>query len=54
MQFWLTCRKGIIELDRVHKRFTTMLPGLAVLNYQKRLDRLGLFSWSIAGQALQN
>ena len=45
VQFWsLYYRKDIIKLERVHKRFTRMLPGLDGLSYKERLDRLGLFS----------
>ena len=40
-------RKDSIKLERVQKRFTRMLPGLDGLSYKERLDRLGLFSWSV-------
>eukprot|EP00061_Rhincodon_typus_P004189 g21957.t1 len=42
IQFWLPCcRKNIIKLERVQKRFMRMLLGLEVLSYK---DRLGHFS----------
>ena len=45
VKFWSPyCRKDIIKLERVQKRFTRMLPGLDGLTYKERLDRLGLFS----------
>ena len=45
VQFWSPYyRKDIIQLERVQKRFTRMLPGLDGLSYKERLDRLGLFS----------
>eukprot|EP00061_Rhincodon_typus_P018792 g48117.t1 len=42
---WSPCfKKDIVELERVQKRFTRMLPRLEGLSYRERLIRLGLFS----------
>ena len=48
VQFWSPYyRKDIIKLERVQKKFTRILSGLHC--YKERLDRLGLFLWSVGG-----
>eukprot|EP00061_Rhincodon_typus_P013636 g40142.t1 len=43
VQFWSPyCRKDIIKLERVQKKFTMMLLGMEGLGYKEMLDRLGL------------
>lgn len=45
MQVWLlSYRKDLIRLERVHKRFTRVLPRFADLCYRERLNRLLLFA----------
>ena len=45
VQFWSPYyRRDIIKLERMQKRFTSMLLGLDGLSYKERLDKLGLFS----------
>eukprot|EP00061_Rhincodon_typus_P012167 g37735.t1 len=44
VQFWSpSYRKDIIKLERVQKRFTSMLLVMEGLSYKERLDRLRLF-----------
>eukprot|EP00061_Rhincodon_typus_P011162 g35978.t1 len=45
VQFWSpSCRKDIIKLERVQKRFPKMLPGVESFSDKERLDRLRLFT----------
>jgi len=45
VQFWSPhYRKDVDALERVQKRFTRMLPGLEDMDYEERLNKLGLFS----------
>eukprot|EP00061_Rhincodon_typus_P005649 g25423.t1 len=57
IQFWSPCyRKDVIKLERVQKRFTSMLLGLEGLSYRERLNRLGLFSlehWRLRGNRIE-
>jgi len=44
VQFWSPHYvKDVIALEGVQRRFTRMLHGMEHLNYEERLDRLGLF-----------
>ena len=44
VQFWSPhYRKDVDALERVQKRFTRMLPGLEDMDYEERLNKLGLF-----------
>eukprot|EP00061_Rhincodon_typus_P014420 g41423.t1 len=40
---------NITKLERVQTRFTRILPGKESLSYKERLERLGLFHWSVGG-----
>ena len=40
-------RKDVDALERGQKRFTRMLPGLEDMDYEERLNKLGLFSWEL-------
>ena len=45
IQFWLPhYREDVDALERMPKRFTRMLPGLEDMDYEERLNKLGLFS----------
>ena len=45
IQFWSPhLKKGIVELEKVKKRVTTMMTGLGHLPYEERLQCVGLFS----------
>ena len=45
VQFWSPhYQKDVGALERVQKRFTKMLPGMEGINYEERLEKLGLFS----------
>lgn len=51
VQFWsLHNRKDVVVLQRVQKRFNTMLPGLEEFSYKETLDRLGMFCPDQASQ----
>eukprot|EP00061_Rhincodon_typus_P004205 g21999.t1 len=44
VQFWPPgLRKGILAIERVQRRFTRLIRGMAGLTYEERLDRLGLY-----------
>lgn len=47
-QFWPLYRKDI-QLERMQKIFTRMLPRLKSLSYRERFDTLGLFSFCKGG-----
>lgn len=40
--------KDIIKMDRV-QRYIRMSPGPGGLSFKKRLDRFGVFLWSVGG-----
>lgn len=43
-------------LERMHKRFTTMQPGLGGITYNEMLEKLGVFSlacWRLWGDLIQ-
>ena len=45
VQFWSpNLRKDILAIEGVQRRFTRLIPGMAGLSYEERLDRLGLYS----------
>ena len=45
VQFWSPhYQKDVEALERVPRRFTRMLPGLKDIDYEERLNKLGLFS----------
>ena len=45
VQFWSPhYQKDVEALERVQKRFTRMLPDMAGISYEERLEKLGLFS----------
>eukprot|EP00061_Rhincodon_typus_P002350 g17290.t1 len=37
-------QKDVVALQRVQKRFTSMLPGMEDISYEERLEKLGLFA----------
>ena len=44
VQFWSPfLRKDVLALERVQRRFTRLIPGMAGLMHEERLTRLGLF-----------
>ena len=45
IQFWSPhLKKDIVEMEKVEKSATKMMPGLGHFPYEERLQRLGLFS----------
>ena len=45
VQFWSPhYQKDVEALERVQKRLTRMLPDMEGINYEERLEKLGLFS----------
>ncbi|XP_062894859.1 uncharacterized protein LOC134341044 [Mobula hypostoma] len=45
VQFWSpNLRKNILAIEGVQRRFTRLIPGMAGLSYDERLDRLVLYS----------
>ena len=45
MQFWCPyLRKVVLAIERVQQRFIRLIPGMAELSYEERLNRLGLYS----------
>ena len=51
-----TTRRIVEALERVQKRFTRMLPGMEGINYEEKLEKLGLFSlerWRLRGDLIE-
>ena len=45
MQFWSTqLRKDIVAIERVQRRITGLIPGLAGLSYEEWLKETGLYT----------
>ena len=44
MQFWSQFGKDIDAIERVQRRATRLIPGLARLSYEERLKETGFYS----------
>ena len=57
VQFWSPHYQKVVDaLERVQKRVTRMLPGLEDMDYEERLNKLGLFSlehWRMRGDLIK-